>query len=282
MTSCSEMPTAFQAICGDGKEYQRNSEGYITWIGTGNTPGDGITKNLWQAFRPGCLSAAGLPLNATGEVACTKLGGTVNTPWGLPTAHWGMLTVLRDSTATPIQAMLGNTSPDYRISLAQTFTYKRFNLYGLVDHSQGNKVMNEELHWSLGDFMVREEDQTGKDVATAKPIGYYWRATAPDNSAGIGGFYDVLGANSHTVEDGSYTKIRELSASYSIGKIPKLMGDWNFSVVGRNLYTFTKFKGWDPEVGLSGGTNNSAVINATAAYQYPPLRTFSFTLGSRF
>ncbi|HEU4995403.1 MAG TPA: SusC/RagA family TonB-linked outer membrane protein, partial [Gemmatimonadaceae bacterium] len=197
--SCSEFPAAFQAQCGPGKEWQANDEGYIVWVGTGNSYKDGVTKNLWQAVRPGCLSSTGVAINVVGEVDCRKQGGTVNNPWGQAETHWGMLTNVRDSTGSAILLPLGNTLPDWRLSFSQTLQWKKLYVYGLVDHSHGNFLMNEEIHWSLGDFMVDEEDQIGKTVENGKPIGYYWRATRPENGSGVGGFYDVLGANNHTV-----------------------------------------------------------------------------------
>jgi len=253
------------------------------WVGAGNTPREGVTKNLWQTSRGGCVVRDTARTTITGEVACRAANGVVNNPWGLPTTHWGMLTVTRDSTATPVFKKLGNTLPDFRLTMSHNVDWKRLSFYGLVDRSQGNRLMNQELHWSLGDFMVREQDQSGKTVETAKPIGYYWRAPQPDNGAGVGGFYDVLGSNNHTVEDGSYTKIREASISYDIGRLPGIgRGEWSFTLTGRNLYTFTKFKGWDPEVGIDSGNLDSSALNAVAAYQYPPRRTFSFTVNSRF
>jgi hypothetical protein len=285
VTRCSQLPTDFVSRCGPGKEWQRNSDGYVVWVGPGNTPADGITKNLWQAQMPGCVHpTTGATISATGEVNCRKAGGQVNAPWGLPTTNWGMLTVMRDSTGSAALQKLGNTLPDYRITMSHNFQWKKISVYGLLDRSVGNKLFNEEFHWSLGDFNVREEDQDGKTVATAKPLGYYWRAVPPEGpSTGVGGFYDVLGGNSHTVEDGSYTKLREMSLSYDVGKIRGLaIGDWSMTLTGKNLYTWTKFKGWDPEVGSSGGNLGSAALVAVAAYQYPPRRTFTFTLNSRF
>jgi TonB-linked SusC/RagA family outer membrane protein len=281
---CSELPAGFDTQCGPGKEWQRNSEGYVVWVGQGNTAGDGITKNLWQAYRPGCVNAAGAKVSAQGAVNCVKAGGIVNSPWGLADTNWGMLTVMRDSTGAADLKNLGNTLPDYRITMSHNFQWKKVSIYGLIDRSVGNKLFNEELHWSLGDFNVREEDQDGKTVETAKPLGYYWRGVPPEGPAtGVGGFYDVLGGNSHTVEDGSYTKLREMSLSYDLGKIPGVgIGDWSFTLTGKNLYTWTKFKGWDPEVGVSGGNLGSAALTAVAAFQYPPRRTFTFTLNSRF
>jgi len=284
LTSCSELPGDWASQCGPGQEFQHNDEGWIVWVGDGFSWEQGVTDNLWQAVRPGCVLPGDVgSTNFVGEANCVAAGGTPNTPWGVPELHWGMPIVTRDASASPVLQPIGNTLPDYRITMSHNVSWRRLNVFAMVDRSVGNELFNQELHWSLGDFMVREEEQTGKSVATAKPIGYYWRAPRPDHSSGVGGFYDVLGSNNHTVEDGSYTKLREVSLSYDIGELPMVsMGRWSLTLTGRNLYTWTNFKGWDPEVGSGGGNIGSSAITAVAGFQYPPRRTFSFTINSRF
>jgi len=281
LTGCEQLDEPFRSQCGpsgSGSQYQPNSDGYIVWTG-GFSPSEGITRNLWQAANPGCLSSTGAILNQTGTFNCKNAGGTVNNPWAIPLTNWGMLIVMRDSTGSPVQNRLGNTSPDFRLSMSHNFNWKKLTVYGLIDGNYGNRLFNQEIHWSLGDYNVRYEDQDGKTVETAKPMGYYWRAPAPDNGAGVGGFYDVLGGNNQTVQKGSYTKLREASVSYQLGSI-KGIGDWSLTVVGRNLYTITDFLGWDPEVG--GSLLNSAGFGSVASFQYPQTRTFTFTIATRF
>lgn len=281
LTDCSQLEQQFVSQCGaagSGAQFQPNDMGYIVWTG-GYSPTEGITRNLWAAANPGCVSSTGAVLNQTGRVNCTKNGGTVNMPWAIPLTHWGMLMVMRDSTGSPVQNRLGNTSPDFRLSMSHNFNYKKLTLYALVDGNYGNRLFNQEIHWSLGDFNVRYEDQDGKTVENAKPMGYYWRAPQPDNGAGVGGFYDVLGSNNQTVQKGSYTKLREVSVNYQLGAI-RGVGDFNLTLVGRNLYTITDFLGWDPEVG--GSVLNSAGFGSVAGFQYPQTRTFTFTIGTRF
>ena len=69
ITSCKELPSAFQSQCGGaGSAYQKNDEGLIVWVGAGNSINDGITHNLWQAVNPACVDASGKPLSvAAGE-----------------------------------------------------------------------------------------------------------------------------------------------------------------------------------------------------------------------
>ncbi len=278
LRACSELPTDFQGDCGAGKSYQLNSDGFLVWTG-GFDPGEGITRNVWQSQLNGC-QVNGKNVSQTGIINCLNAGGVVMTPMGQNTMHWGMLMGMRDSSGAEILVHSGNTLPDFHLSLSQNFNYKRVTLYALVDGSYGNRLYNNEIHWSLGDFNVRWEDQDGKTVETAKPMGYYWRGTSPENNNGTGGMYDALGGNNITIQKGSYTKLREVSLSYNVGPV-RGVGDWSISADGRNLWTITDYLGWDPEVG-GGGAVSSDAVGAATSFGYPPTRTFTITLQTRF
>ena len=53
-----------------------------------------------------------------------------------------------------------------------------------------------------------------------------------------------------------------------------------------DLKTFTSYTGLDPEVGSNGGSgqngSGSALVNATDAFGFPTLRTFTVSLSTRF
>ena len=257
VNNCSQLPASFQSRCGDGKEWQKNDMGFIVWTGAGNSTKDGITKNLWQAV----LGANQSPFNYA-EI-------------------WGMPIIMRDSTGIAVtNNKNGSALPDYRWSFSQNLTYKRLSMYAILDATRGANVFNLQRAWSFGDFQNKEQDQFNKTVETAKPMGYYYRVGLPDNS-GVGGLYDVLGSNSYVVEDGSFIKLREVTIGYRIGAIAG-RGDWTVSLIGRNLKTWSNYKGYDPETGLSGGTNGSGAINAVDAYNFPNLRAFTFQLTTSF
>lgn len=258
--SCSQLPAGFVDRCGAGKDFQKNSDGFIVYVGAGNTLADGITKNLWFTRLP----ASQAPWS----------GGTTLDPLG-----WGMPILWRDSTGAIPLRQVGNALPDFHWSLSQNFSYKRFTVYALLDATVGKDVWNIGRQWSLGDFMHMDVDQNGASVASAKPIGYYFRA---NSTGGIGGLYDVLGPNNNTVEDASFVKLRELSVGYRIGKLRGVGGDWNVSFIGRNLHTWTKYTGFDPEVGLAGGNLGSGVLNAIDGFTFPNLRQVTFAIGTSF
>lgn len=257
--SCSDMPADFQSRCGAGLDYQKNSDGFIVYVGQGNTLQDGITKNLWMTRLPASEAPWG--------------GGATKDP-----ISWGMPFMVRNEAGGVPVLPIGTALPNYRWSMSHNFRYKKVTAYALLDATQGKSIYNIGRQWSLGDFQVGDVDQTGRSVQDARPIGYYFRATS---AGGIGGLYDVLAPNNNTVEDASFVKIREASLGYRIGSVAGF-GDWSVSLVGRNLLTFTKYKGFDPEVGAGGGANGSAVLNAVDNFDFPNLRTFTLTLSTSF
>ena len=81
---------------------------------------------------------------------------------------------------------------------------------------------------------------------------------------------------SYYVEDGDYIKLDNATLGYtvprgSLGRLSSALSGVRFYVSGRNLATFTGYKGLDPEVdtsGLTPGTDNRDT--------YPTIRTFTF------
>jgi hypothetical protein len=262
LTDCSQLEEGFRSQCGDGRAFQRNSDGLIVWTGAGNAVTDGITKNLWNANLPGTQA-----------------------PWGVPLA-WGHPIIERVPNAfgAAAQVPLGRALPDYRVAGSSNFSVGRVSAFALVDAAIGQSVYNQSRHWSYLDFLSRDQDQTGRSVGDAKPTSYYYRAGQPDNSAGIGGLYDVLGPNNFFTEKASYAKLREVTVAYRVGRVLGAR-DVTVGLTGRNLRTWTKYKGFDPEVGLVGtqaGSFGSGALTAVDAFTFPNLRTFSMNVSARF
>jgi|KBSSwiStaDraftv2_1062776.scaffolds.fasta_scaffold16968_2 TonB-linked SusC/RagA family outer membrane protein len=259
--TCADLPTSVQSDCGDGKSYQVNDKGWLVWVGAGNTWRDGITKNLWTTTLPASES-----------------------PWNYALA-WGHPIVDRPLKGEPGEGVgknqiLGNVFPDFRFTFTNDIQYKRLTLYTLLDATMGQEINNQGEGWGLLDISSSYFDQAKNTVETAKPVGYSWRAGGPE-STGTGGFYDLLGPNNYVVETASYAKLREVSLTYKVGRVGGI-GDWTVGLIGRNLFTITNYTGLDPETGVSGGSTGSGLINQTDAFGFPTLRSFTFSLSTRF
>jgi TonB-linked SusC/RagA family outer membrane protein len=260
--TCGDMPSSVQAQCGAGKAYQVDNNGWVVWVGEGNSYKDGITKNLWQTKLPAALSPWNYPLQFGHPIVDRPLKGEKGE--GIGTLH-----------------ILGNTLPDFNLTLSNNVQYKRLTVYGLLQGTFGHEINNQGEGWGLLDFSSHYFDQSGNTVETAKPLGYGWRVGGSEG-AGVGGFYDILGPNSYNVESGSYAKLREVSVNYKLGRVGGV-GDWTVGIIGRNLWTFTNYTGYDPETGVSGsGQANSGLINQVDNGGFPVLRQFNFSVSTRF
>jgi len=95
---------------------------------------------------------------------------------------------------------------------------------------------------------------------------------------GNGGGFGPVGAQ--FVEDGSFAKLRELSLTYNMdGRVPQMLGGFSsidVRVAGRNLKTWTKYKGLDPEANLGGA---EFLTQGLDYFNSPQVRSFVISFG---
>lgn len=172
-----------------------------------------------------------------------------------------------DKGATAVTE-IGNTNPDFNLGFSTSLSYKNLSLYVLLDYQQGGDIYNYTRQ--LLYFNERHNDLAiygadGKEQNYAQNI------------------YNRSDPNSHFVEEGTYMKVREISLGYNldVDKIPGLnqyVDDIRFQLTGRNLFTFTNYSGWDPEVAISTNPTNFRLDE----YSYPNFRTYSAAVTIKF
>ncbi|MBS1610966.1 MAG: SusC/RagA family TonB-linked outer membrane protein, partial [Bacteroidetes bacterium] len=72
---------------------------------------------------------------------------------------------------------------------------------------------------------------------------------------------------------GDYLRMSNLTLNYKIGDIKKTIKDANIYIAGQNLFTITKYPGFDPEIN-SDRSNNGIPSLGIDFLEYPPSRTF--------
>ena len=121
-------------------------------------------------------------------------------------------------------------------------------------------------------------DQSHKPAATASNGGPCPSLTADPHCPYMTGkkpttyystFYNSLDPGDYFVENGTYMRIRELAVNWQLPAswIAKLPGDFHtarFGIVGRNLWTNTKYNGYNPDV--SGVTGRAAATRSCIAW----------------
>ena len=79
--------------------------------------------------------------------------------------------------------------------------------------------------------------------------------------------------------DGSYIKLKSVTLGYNFSQPFKGVTKLNVYLTGQNLYTWTNYSGFDPEVNAFAKTNGVLGIDYGT---YPQVRTFVFGLKANF
>ncbi len=142
-------------------------------------------------------------------------------------------------SGTLLQKVIGDPNPDYIASWTNELKYGNFSFRTQFDAVQGNDVLSwdSRMFYRFGGGA-----QTGKEFSgeVAKGTG--------SKKFGIAESY---------IEDGSFIKLRELSASYLWANPINGLSSVKFTLTGRNLFSIDDYSKWDPEVNMDGQSNGS-------------------------
>ena len=181
------------------------------------------------------------------------------------------------------RTIIGDPNADFIYGFSTAFRWKNLSISASFDGSYGNDILNANLAQEL-------------DTAyNSTPTNYwnvrreaYFDAWSPSNPNGK---YQRLGLSQgdnterramsdRRIEDGSFLRLSNVSISYKL-PIPKnkVFRNVTVGVTGGNLYVWTKYSGWDPEVNSYG--NNMMKLGIDTG-SYPTARTYSFDLKFTF
>jgi TonB-dependent starch-binding outer membrane protein SusC len=169
---------------------------------------------------------------------------------------------------------IGSPIPDFTYGITNTVTYKNFEFSLFITGSQGAKILNYTKRLTEGLYNSYLNQST--DV-----LDRY----TPDNTNASIPRYNQWNDNnrrmsSRYVENGSYLRIQNVTLAYNLPStwISRLkFSSARVYVSAQNLKTFTKYSGYDPEIGAFNG--NVFNMNIDDGH-YPNPRTF--TIGGSF
>ncbi|MES2521607.1 MAG: SusC/RagA family TonB-linked outer membrane protein [Gemmatimonadota bacterium] len=271
----------YPRLCGaaDGGSLERECEGYVF----GELWGASLARDANQ------LSPRHVTSNSLGQfqqnddgllVAVGPNGSWTDGKWGQNvvvdgiTYQWGMPIIVGNYDAAGLRAgnkavRIGQSNPDAQIGLTNTVVLGNWNFFMQMTGQLGGLLYNRARE-RLYDIEVHEDvDQAGKPAHTKKPSVYYTNnPVAASGSTGLAPGVRV----DWFAEESQYLKIAELQARYRFDKVPGVLGSVGIkrasvALTARNLFSFTKYSGQDPEA----GTATSRVDDIA----YPRYRTFS-------
>lgn len=192
---------------------------------------------------------------------------------------------------------IGSPMPDFTFGFNNTFSYKNFDLSVFINGMYGNDVMNY-TSINLSNMKSIWSNQLGivRDRAILEPIdgiyeGNWWedasnvRVKNSDTNiprAAVSDPNDNDRISDRYIEDGSFIRIKNITLGYTLPeRLAKQMhlGRVRAYTSIENLATFTKYSGFDPEVGAS---TQSANVFGLDNGRYPSPQVFSLGLNVSF
>ena len=174
---------------------------------------------------------------------------------------------------------IGNPYPDLVLGLNLSANYKNFDFNAFITGSYGNDLYNTNLY-----------DLHGMTRLFNSGVAVLDRWTGPGTSNTIP---RALGATQNTsasdrfIEDGSYTKFKNITIGYTIPTdfFNDAISKFRIYMSGQNLITITDYSGLDPEIGLpsvnNGGVRNQFELGIDRG-NYPQPKSVVFGLQLEF
>jgi len=192
----------------------------------------------------------------------------------------GKIVIKTNSQGNPIPSVIGegntikvgNCSPDFLLGWSNTFRYKNFSAYVLIDGRFGGKVLSHT---------EAELDQRGvsKRTGEARDRGY---VEVSDVRIDPKDFFTTVSGRSGCTEyymfDATNIRLREFSIGYSFPKEllskTNVFEDIQLSLVARNLFFISKKAPFDPDAVLSIRNDNQGID----VFGMPTTRSIGFNV----
>jgi TonB-linked SusC/RagA family outer membrane protein len=195
------------------------------------------------------------------------------------------------------RTFIGNPEPKFTYGIGNTFTYKNIDLSIQISGVYGNDVVN---------YARRYMENPRRNISNLFTTALDYARLELIDPNGPNDFRNVriAGGDGHSprlplstatsehdfafsdrfIEDGSYIRIQNVSLGYTLPKswVTKI-GIANAKIYTnlQNLYTFTNYRGYDPEIGISYGHQNSLLTGVDNG-RYPSPRIYTFGLNVTF
>ncbi|OYX83558.1 MAG: SusC/RagA family protein [Flavobacteriales bacterium 32-34-25] len=176
---------------------------------------------------------------------------------------------------------IGNANPKFTGGINNTFSYKGIDLSIFLNFTVGNDIFNanvlnnanlntENLN-SLAVFADRWTTINAAGQRVTDPTELAALNAGKTNPSYIGNGTGRL--YSDIIEDGSFLRINNISLGYTLPKKwlnAMKISNMRFYVTAYNLYVFTKYSGYDPEVSVI----NNALTPGVDFSAYPKAKSF--------
>lgn len=161
------------------------------------------------------------------------------------------------------QTYIGNPTPDFAYGITGELAWKGFELNLFIQGTSGNDIYNNTVRY---DFNYGNRPSSVLDR---------WTGPGTSNNEPRVNLSDAnqnARISDRFVEDGSYLRLKTLQIAYNLPAtwLKRIhMDKFKIYFTGQNLLTFTKYEGFDPEIGSVGGSLELGIDRGF----YPQART---------
>mgnify|MGYP003672202138 CR=1 FL=1 len=159
------------------------------------------------------------------------------------------------------QIIAGNPNPKFIYGFSTNFAYKNFDLGAFFAGSKGNDIYNVSR--------LSFENPLGQRNLLSGVVNR-WTPDNPSNQYVSPSVAGRLPISSYPIEDGSYLRCKNIMLGYTLPDI-KGISRIRVYVSATNLFTITKYSGFDPEVNTYAGSNTQIGIDNLV---YPQSKSF--------
>lgn len=176
-----------------------------------------------------------------------------------------------------LNAIIGDPNPAFLASFLNEVTlFRKLRLRVLLDGVFGNDIMNLSTRAQNAGIASNSKEYERELLPYGDP-----RKLPPGFNARTQGIFE------YWIEDGSFVKLREFSASYTVDWAPvkrAFRDGIALTLSGRNLWVWTDYSGYDPEINLfgtnAGGLGSGQTTAADRGFDfggYPIPRVWSIS-----
>jgi TonB-linked SusC/RagA family outer membrane protein len=138
--------------------------------------------------------------------------------------------------------IIGDPNPDFFGSVSSSLNYKRFTLDAFFTFTQGNDIYN---------YTRRQLESESNFNNQTTAVLNRWKTNGQVTNMPRATYGDPVGNNSFSdrwIENGSYFRLRSATLSYDLPIKTNFLRYSTLYVTGNNLFTLTKYLGFDPEM----------------------------------
>ena len=169
--------------------------------------------------------------------------------------------------------VIGKVSPDFLLDFTTSLRVWKCTLNAVLSWKNGGQMYGGTN--GLLDYYGMSKGTENRDNIVVD--GYYEDGTKNTTSVSLQSYYNTINSiDESSIYNASFVKLRELTVSYQIPKIPHV--DLTITLYARNILVWTNYPNFDPE----SSQGNTSMSGAFERFSLPQASSYGLGLNFKF